>query len=58
VSGEENDYWGGFENCRYCDFSRICSRRRDQEFELKLGDAAMAPWKAVGAVGAKAEGTP
>lgn len=58
VSGEENDYWGGFDNCGYCEFSRICSRRRDQEFELKAEDAAMEPWRAVGAAGAKPESTP
>jgi hypothetical protein len=53
VSGDENDYWGGFDNCGYCDFDRICSRRRDQEFEWKAGDPAIQPWGAVGIAGAK-----
>lgn len=55
VSGEEDDYWGGYDNCKYCEYTRICSRRRDQEFELKGEDAAMRPWKAVGVAGAVEE---
>ncbi len=43
-SGEENDYFGGWNNCRFCDFDRVCSRRRDQEHSLKSSDAAMGPW--------------
>ncbi len=46
--GEEDEYYGGFENCKYCDFTRICSRRRDDEFEAKQGDRGFAPWLAVG----------
>lgn len=38
-----------FDNCRYCEFDRICSRRRDDEFERKKGDAAFQAWLAVGA---------
>jgi RecB family exonuclease len=55
VSGEENEFWGAFDNCSYCDFGRICSRRRDQEFALKAGDEAMEPWSAV-AVAAAPQG--
>jgi hypothetical protein len=47
VSGDEDEYYGGYENCRFCDFERICSRRRDQEFSLKSEDDAVGPWKAV-----------
>ena len=47
VPGEENEHYGGYENCRYCDFDRICSRRRDFEFAAKSTHAEVAPWKAV-----------
>jgi CRISPR/Cas system-associated exonuclease Cas4 (RecB family) len=52
-SGEENEFWGAFENCSYCDYTRICSRRRDQEFAFKLNDPAMEPWTGVAVAGAK-----
>ncbi|HET9476002.1 MAG TPA: PD-(D/E)XK nuclease family protein [Dehalococcoidia bacterium] len=55
VSGDEDEFYGGYKNCRFCDFERICSRRRDQEFELKSEDDAMGPWKAVAAAGAPTE---
>ena len=48
VSGDEDEYYGGYDNCKYCDFDRICSQRRDQEFDIKGGDAGLKPWKAVG----------
>ena len=48
VSGEENEWYGGFANCSYCDFNRLCSRRRDHEISAKLGDDLVAPWRAVG----------
>jgi ATP-dependent helicase/nuclease subunit B len=38
----------GFKNCRYCAFDRICSRRRDDEFEEKQRDPDFEPWLAVG----------
>jgi hypothetical protein len=47
VPGEEDEFYGGFENCKYCDFDRICSVRRDQDFDRKAGDAAMGPWRRV-----------
>jgi CRISPR/Cas system-associated exonuclease Cas4 (RecB family) len=47
VPGEENEHYGKFENCKYCDFDRICSRRRDYELAAKDGDGALAPWRAV-----------
>ena len=50
VSGEEDDFYGGFDNCKYCDFDRICSRRRDYERATKESDEGFAPWLRVGAV--------
>lgn len=47
VPGDENEFYGNFDNCKYCDFDRICSRRRNYELEAKSGDAALAPWFAV-----------
>lgn len=47
VSDEENEQFGGFENCRTCGFDRICSRRRDYELAAKQGDPALSPWQAV-----------
>ena len=55
VSGDENEYYGRFEHCRYCDFDRACSLRRDQEFEAKSGDEKVAAWLAV-SLAAKPEG--
>ncbi len=49
VPGEEDDYYKTWENCRWCDFSRICSVRRDQDFDLKAADPAMVGWWDVGA---------
>jgi ATP-dependent helicase/nuclease subunit B len=48
VSGEEDERYGGFANCAYCDFNRLCSRRRDSEISAKLGDPRLARWLAVG----------
>jgi RecB family exonuclease len=45
--GEEDTFSGGFKNCTFCDFARICSRRRDEEFEAKSQDPAADPWLAV-----------
>jgi RecB family exonuclease len=47
VSGEDNEFYGRFENCRYCDFDRICSRRRDIEMAAKADDQAVQPWRGV-----------
>jgi RecB family exonuclease len=44
VSGELNERFGKFDNCGYCDFTRICSRRRDDAFTEKSGDPDMEPW--------------
>jgi RecB family exonuclease len=48
VPGNENTYYGGWDNCRYCDFNRLCSRRRDDEFNAKQLDAFIRPWLRVG----------
>lgn len=46
VPGEE-DPRGGFENCAYCDFDRICSRRRLAEFTNRAADESIRPWARV-----------
>jgi RecB family exonuclease len=49
VSGGEDEHYGTYANCRICDFGRICSTRRDRDFENKSGDPRMRPWLAIGA---------
>jgi hypothetical protein len=49
VPGEEDPRPGrSFQNCAYCDFTRLCSVRRDDELQTKSPDAALIPWRAVG----------
>jgi hypothetical protein len=48
VSGDENDFYGGWDNCSFCDFDRMCSRRRDADFAAKSGHPEMASWHRVG----------
>jgi RecB family exonuclease len=48
VSGEEDTRFGGWNNCRYCDFNRLCSRRRDDELWAKHEDPHLRPWNNVG----------
>jgi hypothetical protein len=43
--GDEGFY--GFDNCTYCDFNKLCSVRRDDEFEFKHGDSGLIPWSSV-----------
>jgi RecB family exonuclease len=50
VSGNADDYYGGWDNCRYCDYTRLCSRRRDHEHAAKLDDEGMLPWLLVATV--------
>jgi len=38
VPGEEDA------NCRFCEFDRICSRRREEEFAAKQSDPILRPW--------------
>lgn len=47
VPGEDNEFYGRFENCRYCDYDRICSRRRDLELAAKGGDEGVTLWRSV-----------
>jgi RecB family exonuclease len=54
-SGEESDFYEKFDNCSWCDFDRICSRRRDAEFDAKHEDDAMGPWHAVARAAAPRE---
>jgi hypothetical protein len=54
VSGEDDEFRNKFDNCAYCEFDRICSRRRDLEFSAKEADDGIAPWRAV----AQAAGAP
>jgi ATP-dependent helicase/nuclease subunit B len=51
VPGEEDTRpQGSFENCTYCDFTRLCSTRRADELESKRGHANIDPWSAVGRI--------
>ena len=44
VPGDEDDFYNSFENCRYCDFTRICSRRRVYESQAKQDDEDILAW--------------
>jgi hypothetical protein len=57
VPGDENDYYGGFDNCRYCQFDRLCSRRRTYELQEKWQDPGMTPWRRIGEI-ARGEAPP
>jgi RecB family exonuclease len=46
VPGDESIF-GGFTNCGYCDFDRICSRRRLADFTARSADASLRPWSRV-----------
>jgi hypothetical protein len=50
VSGDLNEFRKDWENCRFCDYRRLCSRSRDHQFSAKSGDEAMNPWHTVAAV--------
>jgi hypothetical protein len=50
VSGSVDEYRGGWDNCGFCDFNRICSRRREHEYAVKSSDSGMSPWRAVARV--------
>jgi hypothetical protein len=54
VPGEE-DRWGGYENCAFCDFDRLCSRSRFDDLARRSGDDPVRRWVRVGAV-ARGEG--
>jgi ATP-dependent helicase/nuclease subunit B len=48
--GQFDEFYNVFENCRYCDFDRLCSRHRDQESVEKAEDAAYLPWRRIAGV--------
>lgn len=50
ISMDEDEFYSSFKNCRYCDFDRICSRRRDYEQAAKADHGDVAPWANVSAV--------
>ncbi len=52
VPGEFDEHWGEFANCGRCDFTRICTRSRGEEYVRKSADAGALPWAGVGAVAA------
>jgi len=55
VPGDFNEHWSEFENCGHCDFTRICSRERGNDFARKQADAGVAPWAGVAAAAGGAE---
>jgi RecB family exonuclease len=57
VPGDDDDFHNSFVNCRYCDFDRVCSLRRNYEFTDKQADPAAAAWLDVGRV-ARGEAEP
>jgi RecB family exonuclease len=44
VPGEWKDFNNNFENCGYCEFDRICARRRDDAFADKAGGDNAIAW--------------
>jgi len=55
VPGDFNEFYGEFENCGYCDFTRICSRARGNDFSRKAEDAGVAGWRTVAVAAAAGE---
>jgi hypothetical protein len=47
VSGEDDEFYGKFKNCKFCDYDRICSRRRDLETAAKEEDPDVVAWRGV-----------
>jgi RecB family exonuclease len=56
--GAWNDFFGEFENCGRCDFTRICARSRGDDFDRKAADAGTGPWAGVAAAAADPAATP
>jgi hypothetical protein len=48
IPGDDDEWHDTYGNCRYCDFDRICSRRRDSEHDNKKADTSMSVWHNVG----------
>jgi RecB family exonuclease len=52
-----DDAWpSGYEHCRFCDFDRVCSRRRDAVAAARAGCAEQEPWERVAHVARGDEG--
>jgi RecB family exonuclease len=47
VSGGEDEFFGGFTNCRFCNFNRVCSLRREEAHAEKSADTPMEPWLSI-----------
>jgi RecB family exonuclease len=56
--GTWNDFYGEFENCGRCDFTRVCARSRGDDFDRKSTDAGTGPWAGVAAAAAAPAATP
>lgn len=48
VPGDFNEFYSEFDNCGFCDFTRLCARGRGNDFARKAGDAGVGPWARVG----------
>jgi hypothetical protein len=49
-SGNVDEFRGGWDNCGFCEFNRVCSRRREYEYATKSNDPGMSAWRAVAGV--------
>lgn len=49
VPGEFNEHWSEFANCGRCDFTRVCSRARGDDFARKEAHPGTGPWRGVAA---------
>jgi len=47
VPGEEDEFYGGFANCRWCDYDRVCPSARDQMWLAKHEAPACRPYEAL-----------
>lgn len=50
VPGDFNDFYGVYDNCRFCEFTRLCSRFREEEFQNKQDDQDVLAWLNVSSV--------
>ncbi len=55
VPGEFDEHWGEFDNCRHCDFTRICPRARGDDFARKAAHDGVRPWHGVRTAATAAE---
>jgi ATP-dependent helicase/nuclease subunit B len=59
VPGEFSEHWVEFANCGHCDFTRICTRGRGEDFARKADDDGVRPWAGVARAAApEAPGAP